>query len=326
MHHQNRKLLIIAFHVDDSAIFAPADHIEFVKNKLKSKFNTHDLGELNHFVGIKISRDRTNNSITISQEQYIRDIIVQARMVDANTAATPMFPKQAYKKFPGLHPDYPYSTMIGSLMWAALCTCPDIAFAIHHFAQFNNSYGPEHITGVKRIFHYLKSTTNHGITYSKSDSGLTAVRYADTDWGEQKDQKSISGNLFMMSGGAIAWSAKKQGTITLSTLEAEYASLSHASCHILWHQMLIRELGFDVEHPFDLNNNNHGTIALTRDPQFHSWSKHIDIRHHFIRELIKCGNLKIHHIRSSDNLADIFMKPLPENIFTKYASAITQEM
>ena len=128
-------------------------------------------------------------------------------MVDANTAATPMFPKQAYKKFPGLHPDYPYSTMIGSLMWAALCTCPDIAFAVHHFAQFNNSYGPEHITGVKRIFHYLKGTTNHGITYSKSDSGLTAVRYADTDWGEQKDQKSISGNLFMMSGGAIAWSA-----------------------------------------------------------------------------------------------------------------------
>ena len=320
-----QKLSIVAFHVDDSTIFTPADHIEFVKNELKSKFDTHDLGELNHFVGIKISRDRNNNSIMISQEQYICDIIEHAGMMDANAATTPMYPKQAYEKFSGPCPDYPYLTMVGSLMWAALCTCPDIAFAVHHFAQFNNSYGPEHISGVKRIFRYLKGTTNRGITYSKSDSGLMAVGYADADWVEQKDRKSISGNLFIMSGGAIAWSTKKQGTITLLTLEAEYTSLSHASCHVLWHQMLIWELGFNVEQPFNINNDNCGAIALTWDPQSHGQSKHIDIWHHFIWELIKRSNLKIHHVRSSENLADIFTKPLPEKLFIKFASAIIQE-
>src|SRR5260370_8309380 len=95
------------------------------------------------------------------------------------------------------------------------------------------------------------------------------IGYADADWAEDKDRKSISGNVFIMSGGAIAWSAKKQGTIALSTLEAEYMALSHATCHILWHQMLIRELGLGPDRPFNLNNDNHEAIPLISHPQFH---------------------------------------------------------
>ena len=133
--------------------------------------------------------------------------------------------------------------MIGSLMWAVLCTRPDIVFAVNSLAQFNLSFGPEHIAGVKRIFRYLKGTINYSIQYSQSNSGTMTIGYADADWAEDKDRKSISGNVFIMSGGAIAWSAKKQGTIALSTLGAEYMALSHATCHILWHQMLIWELG-----------------------------------------------------------------------------------
>ena len=114
--------MIIAFHVDDSAIFAPADHIDSIKNEIKSKFNTCDLGELSHFVGIKITRNCDKNTITISQEQYIRDILERASMSDSNTIGTPMAPKQTFEKFEGPRPDYPYTTMIGSLMWATLCT------------------------------------------------------------------------------------------------------------------------------------------------------------------------------------------------------------
>ena len=129
-----------------------------------------------------------------------------------------------------------------------------------------------------------------------------------------------------MSGGAVAWSAKKQGSIALSTLEAEYISLSHATCHIIWHQMMVQELGFEPNRPFNLNNDNCGAIALTHNPQFHGWSKHIDIHHHSLQELIECGNLKIQHIRSEDNIADIFTKPLAETLFRKFASHIVTEM
>src|SRR5258708_14782292 len=137
---------------------------------------------------------------------------------------------------------------------------------------------------------------------------------------EEKDRKSISGNSFMMSGGAVSWSAKKQGLVALSTLEAEYISICHAMQHILWYQMMIQELRFGVKHPFNLNNDNHCTTALTHNPQFHAQSKHIDIHHHFIQELIKHGNIKVTHIQSLDNLADVFTKPLPEVLFKKFAS------
>ena len=103
-------------------------------------------------------------------------------------------------------------------------------------------------------------------------------------------------------------------------------SLSHVTHHILWHQMLIQELGFDPKQPFNLNNDNHGAIALTCNPQFHGQSKHIDISHHFLQELIKHGNLKIHHIHSQDNIADVFMKPLMETLFKKFAKLLVKEM
>ncbi len=129
-----------------------------------------------------------------------------------------------------------------------------------------------------------------------------------------------------MSGGAIAWSAKKQGSIALSTLEAEYVALCHTSHHVLCHQMLVQELSLQTDCPFDLWNNNRGAIALTCDMQFHGHSKHIDIRHHFLCELVKCGDIKVHHICSEDNIADIFMKLLVENLFKKFTSFLVKEM
>src|SRR5258707_5937544 len=170
-------------------------------------------------------------------------------MSESNTVSTPMAPKQDFTKFDGPRPNYPYTTMIGSLMWAALCTCPNIAFAVNNLVQFNSSYGPEHIAGVKQIFHYLKGTIDYGIQYSHSNLGTKVIGYADVDWAEEKDQKSILGNVFIMSGGAIAWSAKKQGSIALSTLEAEYILLSHAMHHVIWHQMLVWGLGFEPNCP-----------------------------------------------------------------------------
>src|SRR5260370_32038447 len=208
--------------------------------------------------------------------------------------------------------------MIGSLMWAALCKQPNIAFAVNSLAQFNLSFGPEHIARVKQNFRYLKGTINYDIQYSQSNSGTMTIGYADADWAEDKDWKSISGNVFIMSGGAIAWSAKKQGTIALSTLEAEYVALSHATRHILWHQMLIWELRLEPDRPFNLNNDNHRAIALTRDSQFHGQSKHIDIHHHFLRELIEHGDLQISHIQSENNIADIFTKPLTQTLFRNF--------
>src|SRR5258708_38747580 len=144
-------------------------------------------------------------------------------MSESNTVSTLMAPKWDFTKFDGPQPNYLYMTMIGSLMWAALCTCPNIAFAVNNLMQFNSSYGPEHIARVKQIFHYLKGTIDYGIQYLHSNSGTKAIGYTNVDWAEEKDQKSILGNVFIMSGGAVALGTKKQGSIALSTLVSRTA-------------------------------------------------------------------------------------------------------
>ena len=131
------------------------------------------------------------------------------------------YAKKEFKPYDIPQPNYLYTTMIGSLIWAALCTQPDIAYAI------NTSHGPECIGAVKRIVHYLKGTMSHSIMYSEYRSSIEAVGYADAHWAEGHDWKSIY--IFIMSGGAVVWSSKKQGTIALSTLEAEYTVISHAT-------------------------------------------------------------------------------------------------
>src|SRR5260370_26849105 len=132
-----------------------------------------------------------------------------------------------------------------------------------------------------------------------------------------------------MSGGAISWSAKKQGSIALSTLKAEYVYvvLCHTSHHVLWHQtLMIQELGFQPNQPFDLWNDNCSVIALTHNAQSHRHSKHIDIRHHFLHELVECGKIKLQHIHSEDNVADIFTKPLVEKLFKKLSLFLVKEL
>ena len=136
---------IIAFHVDDSAIFANANHIHQVKNELSSKFNMCDLGELKQFIGITVNCKWQQNSITISQSGYIHEILEWAGMLDCNPTNTQMDPKKHHSPYCNTPPDYPYQIMIRSLMWATLCTCPNIPFTVHHLAQFNSCFGTDHM-------------------------------------------------------------------------------------------------------------------------------------------------------------------------------------
>src|SRR5260370_16306233 len=116
-------------------------------------------------------------------------------MSDCNPAPTPMSPKWILEKFDGARPDFPYTTLISSLMWAALCTCPDIAFTVNHLAQFNSSFGVDHISAVKWVFQYLKGTLKFGIQFTPSDLGTKALVFIDVDWAEEKNWTSISINL-----------------------------------------------------------------------------------------------------------------------------------
>jgi len=163
------------------------------------------------------------------------------------------------------------------------------------------------------IGYILKNTIDYGLTYSR-DSDLFPVAFVDADYGGCKDTRrstSGSGYVFLMSGGAVSWSRKHQATVALSTVEAEYVAMSRCAQQMVWMHGWLREVAIENTGPRLIKGDNRGAIALTKNTKDHGKVKHIDIRHHYIRELIQSGAILIENVSSTDNLADLFTKPPP---------------
>ena len=131
-----------------------------------------------------------------------------------------------------------------------------------------------------------------------------------TDWASQKDRHLISGYVFFLGRGAITWSSKKQYIIVLSSTESKYIVQTHAAKEVLWLWSFVNEMRGEKDKPLRLNCDNQGAIVLTKDNKFHSQTKHINLRFHFIREAVEDNKLSITYIPTEENMADIFTKAL----------------
>lgn len=222
------------------------------------------------------------------------------------------------KRYKGPRIDYPYATWIGKLLYAALGAHPDIAYAIQHLSQFTSNPGPEHIAGVKRVYHYLKGTIGSRITYSGNSTQHEPISYSDADWGQNiLDRRSISGQVYMLAGGATSWVSKKQPTIAQSSLEGGYLALLLSVRHTRWLSQLYTYLGLQLSKPIGIFTDNTAAIASSHDPTFHARTKHIDVWHHFIRDTVAKKAVTIAHIPGIDNPTDILTKALPNPRFTR---------
>ena len=136
-----------------------------------------------------------------------------------------------------------YQQIVGSLQYAAGGTIPDIAYTEITIAKFCHQPMELHMTGAKHVLRYLKQTRNLKLTYVKN-SPEAIIGYFDADWaGDMQDRRSTSGNVFLLGGGAITWSSRKQSSVALSTVEAEYMALSVANQEAVWLRQLQDELG-----------------------------------------------------------------------------------
>jgi hypothetical protein len=252
--------------------------------------------------------------LKLSQSQYIKKILDKFRMADSHPVKMPLNLNTALTKTPeGIQHNIPeYKAAIGSLMYAAIGTKPEIAYAVQKLSQYTSNPSPEHWTAIKRVFRYLKGAQSSGIIYRTSDESTEPVGYSDADWGgNSDDRKSNSGHIFMLAGGPISWRSKKQPTVALSSMEAEYMAASLATREALWLRTLFAELGLPYSGPTTLYVDNRSAINFSKNSGFHARSKHIDIQHHFVREKIISNKITIIHCASEDNLADILTKALP---------------
>ncbi|CAK9811678.1 Copia protein [Anthophora quadrimaculata] len=234
-------------------------------------------------------------------------------MSNCKSACTPLEVNQKLSKNTNLSEAegrFPYRELMGCLMYLAVATRPDIAHAVSALGQFNECYGPEHWAAAKRILRYLKGTMTLGLMYKNDATPLFG--YADADWGNcAEDRRSYSGYSFILGGAVVSWESRKQRTVALSSTEAEYMSLAEATKEAIYLRKYLLELGFGFSLEIKLYCDNQGALKLAENPIFHNRTKHVDIKHHFVRDALRNKLLKLEYISTSEMVADVLTKSLP---------------
>ena len=199
-------------------------------------------------------------------------------------------------------------------------TRPDLAQPLGLVNQFCSNPGVEHWTAAKRILRYIKGTIDYGITFhGNKETEVQLNGYVDADWGSNPNgRKSQSGYLFTLCGGVISWASKKQSVVALSSTEAEYVAASLACQEAVWLRVLLEDISFVQNKPTIIKEDNQGAIALSRNPKYHPRTKHIDIKHHFIRDKVAKKEVVLDYCPTEEMLADLLTKPLGKTMFQHF--------
>lgn len=200
--------------------------------------------------------------------------------------------------------------MVGSLRYL-VNTRPDLAFSVGYVSRFMEAPTTEHWAAVKHILRYVNGTLKLGCKFEKNGGGFQLTGYSDSDMaGDISDRKSTTGVLFKLGNNLISWQSQKQKVVALSSCEAEYIAATTAACQGVWLSRLLGELMLEDPSCVVLKIDNKSAIDLCKNPVLHDRSKHIDTRYHFIRECVEQRKIKVEHVCSEDQLADILTKPL----------------
>ncbi|GJU85033.1 putative RNA-directed DNA polymerase [Tanacetum coccineum] len=307
--------IILLLYVDDMLIVGKnIGRIAQLKRDLSKSFSMKDLGPAKQIIGIRIFRDRGAKKLHISQEQYIEKVLCRFNMDKAKVVSSPLTTnfKLTDKDCPSSKKNIekmdrvPYASAVGSLMYAMVCTRPDLAHAVGVVSRFLSNPGKKHWEAVKWIFRYLRGTSKLGITFGNGKPML--VGFTDSDMAGNKDNmKSTSGYLMTFAGGAVSWQSRLQKCVALSTTEAEYMAATEACKELLWLKRFLQELGFKQQR-YAVLCDNQSAIHLAKNSMFHKRTKHIDIRYHWIRDAIEDGMFELNKVHTDDNASDMLTK------------------
>ncbi|GJT30049.1 retrovirus-related pol polyprotein from transposon TNT 1-94 [Tanacetum coccineum] len=306
---KSSNLIIVQIYVDDIIFGSTCQDMcdEFAKI-MHDEFEMSMMGELNFFLGLQIKQ--MEDGIFFNQSKYIKEMLKKFGLEDSKPMKTPMSSDTKLTKDEECESvdSTKYRGMIGSLLYLT-ASRPDIMFSVCLCARFQEAPKTSHLEAVKRIFRYIKGTTHLGLWYPKG-TGIETVVYADSDHaGDYVDRKSTSGICTFVGCCLTSWFSKKQTALAISTTEAEYVSAEKACQQALWMKQAL--IDYDVRlDDVPIMCDNKGAIDLSKNPVQHSRTKHIEIRHHFLRDNVQKGHISIEKVSSVDNIADILTKPL----------------
>jgi hypothetical protein len=282
----NVKFFIVV-HVDDLILVCnDQNKLLHINEELNQKFEVKDLGELHFFLGMEVERNCDERLLCINQIKYLKEILKRFGMEECKPIGVPFDPKVKLQRNMNGNDEskgFPYQKAVGSLMYAMLCTRHDLACSISVLSQHMVNPNMEHWMAIKRIFRYLQGTLQTKLQFGATPS-KEVLGYCDADWGgDLEDKRSTIGFVFMIGGGAISWSSKRQPTIALSTTEAEYMANTQAIKETIWITKLMMDLGYMEEKKvMVIRCDNQGAISLTKNPTHQARTKHIDVQNHFV--------------------------------------------
>lgn len=297
---ENDRPLILVLYVDDLFLTGADPLIHQCKRELASEFEMKDLGLMHYLLGLEVWQKL--GEIFLSQGKYIVKILERFGMVDYKSVTTPM--ELNFKKLCGsvVGPDLgnpsEYRQLVVALMFL-VNSSPDICFAVNTLSQFMVEPHHIHWIAAKNLLRYLQGTITYALRYTARNVRLHG--YSNVDWVRNVvDRKRTSGSFFSLGSASISWMSRKQKSVALSTTEAEYIAASLASCEAVWLRKLFSELFRHVLDTTMIFCDNQSGIRLSKNPVFHDCSKHIDIRYHFIRDMVQRGAIRLQHIRTDD--------------------------
>ncbi len=326
-------LVFLVLYVDDILLIGnDIPLLEAVKDSLRKSFSMKDLGEAAYILGIKIYRDRSKHLIGLSQSTYVDKVLKRFNMHDSKKGLLPMSPGTFLSKTQSPKTadeqkkmnEVPYASAIGSIMYAMICTRPDVSFALSVTSRYQSCPGESHWIAVKNILKYLRRTKDMFLVFGGEES-LVVNGYTDAGLQTDKDDsRSQAGFIFCLNGGAISWKSSKQDTVADSATEAEYIAASEAAKEAVWIRKFVSELGVvpNASQPLDLYCDNNGAIAQAKEPRSHQKSKHILRRYHLIREIVSRGDVNVCKVHTDLNVADPLTKPLPQTAFEAHTSSM----
>ncbi|GJZ43782.1 putative ribonuclease H-like domain-containing protein [Tanacetum coccineum] len=303
-----KDIMLVQVYVDD-IIFGSTkkswcDEFEAL---MKSRFQMSSMGELTFFLGLQVKQNKAG--IFISQDKYVAEILKKFDLVNVKTAITPMETKVALTKDEeAVDVDvHLYRSMIGSLMYLT-ASRPDIMYAVCVCSRFQVTPKTSHLNAVKRIFKYLKGKPHLGLWYPR-ESPFDLEAFSDSDYGGSNlDRKSTTGGCQFLGQRLISWQCKKQTIVATSTTEAEYVAAANCCGQVLWVQNQLLDYGFNFMNT-KIHIDNESTICIVKNPVYHSKTKHIEIRHHFIRDCYEKKLISVEKIHTDLNVADLLTKP-----------------
>ncbi|SOV07446.1 uncharacterized protein UDID_18905 [Ustilago sp. UG-2017a] len=307
---------IVVIYVDDTLIIAPTlETVRCIKEEIGQRWWMEDGGNVSHFLGIKITRDRKAKTMDLEQTSYVKQLLDEHLDKCRRKSSIPLQDIPVPETAASIAERKEYPQIVSKLLWLSNGTHPDISQAVGVLAHYMTQPSREHYNTAQKVLQYLDHTRDIHLQYGSNKQQDFLMAHSNANWASDATAqcKSSSGSAVFVCGNLVAWKSALQRCTTLLVVEAEFIAATEAAQEVLFFKHLFKAVGIDVGIPTIFSDNT-GTIQVSKDPTQHWKLKHIDTKYHFIRDNVQDGKVRIKYINTADNLADLFTKLVGKTI------------